>query len=278
MLRILLGTIIVIAVLALLLRLVERHLVFFPGKMSDNDPSLNAFGLAVEEVWVTTAEGVRIHGWYVPHDSAVASLVMAHGNAGNVSDRAHWLARLHQKIPANLFMFDYRGYGKSEGTPSEEGCYRDAEAAFDWLKMKTPHVPIIAHGHSLGGAVVIELACRRTLEGLIVESSFTHARDMAKLMFGPLPVHWLSSMKWASLDKVAQLTLPKLFLHGEADSIIPFRLGQELYAQAAEPKRFVALAGVDHNDTFITGSELYYNTLRDFIMNVRSDAFRHFGE
>lgn len=272
MLRFLLGSIFVIIILVFLLRLLERYFVFFPTKIPEHDASFKALGLPVEEVWLTTADGVRVHGWYVPHDSASASLLMAHGNAGNVSHRAEWLALLHQKIPANLFLFDYRGYGKSAGAPSEEGCYRDAEAAFDWLKKKTPQLPLLAHGHSLGGAVVIELATRRTLAGLIVESSFTHARDMAKLMFGPLPVHWLSSMKWASSEKIARLNLPKLFLHGEEDGIVPFKLGQELYARAAEPKRFVALANTDHNDTFLAGGESYYNTLRDFIMNVCSDA------
>jgi fermentation-respiration switch protein FrsA (DUF1100 family) len=264
--RILLYAAIAVAVVLVLLRLAERRLVFFPNKWRGEEPTLRAPALPVEEVWMTTSDGIQIHGWYVPRDSAVASLVMAHGNAGNVSDRASWLALLREKIPVNLFMFDYRGYGKSEGAPSEEGCYRDAEAAFDWLKTKTPQLPIVAHGHSLGGAVVIELARRRTLHGLIVESSFTHSRDMAKLMFGPLPVYWLSSMKWANTDKVATLTLPKLFLHGETDGIIPFRLGQALYAQAAEPKRFVALAHADHNDTFLAGGELYYDTIRDFIL------------
>ncbi len=267
MLRFLIGSILVIIILAVLLRLAERHLVFFPSKTSDRDPGLNTLGMPVEEVWMTTSDGVQIHGWYVPHDSAAASLIMAHGNAGNLSHRAYWLASLHAQAPVNLLMFDYRGYGKSAGSPSEEGCYRDAEATYDWLKTKTPNLPIIAHGHSLGGAVVIELAQRRALEGLIVESSFTHARDMARLMFGPLPMHWLSSMKWASVDKVSKLTMPKLFLHGDVDSIIPFALGQELYAQAAEPKQFVTLAGVDHNDSFINGGENYFAGIRAFILS-----------
>lgn len=123
MLRFLLVSLIIVVVLLVLLRLFERHLVFFPSKMSGNeDPALRALGMPVEEVWMQTADGVSIHGWYVPHDSAVASLLMAHGNAGNVSDRAYWLARLHAELPANLFMFDYRGFGRSAGTPSEEGC------------------------------------------------------------------------------------------------------------------------------------------------------------
>lgn len=266
MLRFLLVASITAVIVLVLLRLFERHLVFFPSKMSGHDaPAPRMFGMRVEEVWLQTSDGVALHGWYVSHDSAIASLLMAHGNAGNVSDRAHWLARLHEQVPVHLFMFDYRGFGRSAGSPSEGGCYRDAEAAYDWLKKKTPHAPIIAHGHSLGGAVVIELALRRPLAGLIIESSFTHARDMARLMFGPLPVHWLASMKWASVDKVPRLTMPKLFIHGEADNVIPFALGRKLYESAAPPKQFLALAGVDHNDTFVNGGEKYYAGIRDFI-------------
>ena len=270
MLRFLLSFILVFFVLLVLLRFLERHLVFFPSKWRSNDATIHVAALPVEEVWLKTSDDVQIHGWYVSHDSAVASLIMAHGNAGNLGDRKQWLARLREEIPVNLFMFDYRGYGKSAGAPSEEGCYRDAEAAYDWMKTQTPNAPIVAHGHSLGGAVMIELACRRSLAGLIVESSFTHARDMAKLMFGPVPVHWLSSMKWASVDKVVKLSLPKLFLHGDVDRVIPFELGQELYARAAEPKRFVALAGVDHNDTFLAGGDSYYAALRDFIFSIKA--------
>jgi len=214
---------------------------------------------------MTTSDGVEIHGWYIPKEGAVAHLLMAHGNAGNLSDRLQWLALLHEKVPANLFMFDYRGYGRSQGSPTEEGCYRDAEAAYDWLQSKSQDLAIIAHGHSLGSAVVVELACRRELDGLIIESGFTCASDMAKQMFGPIPVQLLTSMSWNSLEKVKTMSMPKLFLHGERDSVIPYKLGKKLYEAAAEPKEFVTLRGADHNNTFIAGGETYYRALADFV-------------
>lgn len=256
-----------IAVFLVLIRLLERQMVFFPSKYPAGFWQPDRFGLPVKDILVTAADSVSIHGWFVPHEAPVASLLMAHGNAGNLSDRLDWLARFHNEIPANLFIFDYRGYGRSAGSPTEEGCYRDAEAAHDWLKQQSPGLPIIAHGHSLGSAVVIELACRRELAGLIIESAFTDADDMARLMFGGLPMGWLTSMKWASSKKVPQLTLPKLFLHGDRDSVIPYALGQKLFAAAAEPKQFVTLRGVDHNDTFISGGDLYYRALREFVQS-----------
>jgi len=266
MLRILIESITVLLVVGVMLRLLERRLVFFPSKYPAGYWPPRALGLPAEDVWLSTSDGLTLHAWFVAHDSAVANLLLAHGNAGNLSDRTEWLARLHQSIPANLLMFDYRGYGRSTGSPSEEGCYRDAEAAYDWLAGKHPGLPIIAHGHSLGGAVAIELACRRSVRGLIIESSFTSARDMAKLMFGPLPLHWLSSMKWASDQKVARLAIPKLFLHGDRDHVIPYALGQQLFERAAPPKQFVTLAGADHNDTFVAGGARYYQAIRDFVL------------
>lgn len=265
MLRFFIGTVIVLAIALLLLRLFERRLVFFPSRHPAGFWQPERFGVRVEEVWLNSDTN-KIHGWFVRHEAAAAALVMAHGNAGNLSDRIGWLALLQQHVPAHLLMFDYRGYGRSEGVPSEEGCYRDAEAAYDWLRQRHPDLPIFAHGHSLGGAVVIELAGRRALHGLIVESSFTHARDMAGLMFGPLPVYWLSTMKWQNLEKVAALKIPKLFIHGERDRVIPHAFGQALYQHAAEPKQFLTLAEADHNDTYIAGGEKYFHALRSFIL------------
>lgn len=272
MLRSILFLLAGLAVFLVLLRLLERQMVFFPSKYPAGFWQPDRFGLPVEEVSLTTADGVSIHGWFVPHEAPVANLLMAHGNAGNLSDRIEWLARLREEIPANVFMFDYRGYGRSAGSPTEEGCYRDAEAAHDWLKQHSPRLPIIAHGHSLGSAVVIELAGRRKLAGLIIESAFTDAHDMARLMFGGLPMGWLTSMKWASSKKVPQLNLPKLFLHGDRDGVIPYALGQKLFAAAAEPKQFITLRGVDHNDTFISGGEMYYRALREFVQSCAKSA------
>ena len=265
MLRFFIFAVVTIIAAFILVRLFERHMVFFPSQYPSGIWNPKSFGLPVEDVWLQTSDDVKVHGWFVRHESAVGHLIMAHGNAGNLSDRLEWLTMLHQKVPANLLMFDYRGYGRSEGTPSEQGCYLDAVTVYDWLNENHPDLPIVAHGHSLGSAVVVELALRRELAGLIVESGFTNATDMARLMFGPVPVQWLSSMNWDSLEKIPKINSPKLFLHGNRDSVVPYHLGQELFEAAKEPKRFVELENVDHNDTYISGREIYYEAIREFI-------------
>lgn len=275
MLRILIVAIIGIVLVFLLIRLFERQMVFFPSKYPAGFRQMQNAGLNLKDVWFAAADGVKLHGWFVPHTEAKAALLMCHGNAGNVSDRCEWLEMLHEQAPAHLFIFDYRGFGRSEGTPTEEGCYLDAVAAFNWLAAQKPELPIIVHGHSLGSAVAVELAHRlsdRPPAGLILESSFTNATDMAKLMFGPIPLYWLTSMKWASDEKIGAITIPKLFLHGERDSIIPLRLGQKLFAAAPPPKEFVVLPHADHNDTFVAGGNEYYRVIRDFVRRCVSEV------
>lgn len=252
----------------LLIRLFERKLVFFPVKYPAGFGQLENRGrLHIADVWFVAEDGVKLHGWLAPQDQARATLLMCHGNAGNVGDRYEWLEMLHQRVPVNIFIFDYRGYGRSQGEPTEAGCYRDAVAALEWLRAQKTDLPIIVHGHSLGSAVAIDLAQRAParLAGLILESAFTNAADMARLMFGPIPVHWLTRMKWASDEKIVAVTMPKLFIHGEQDSVIPLRLGKKLFAAAAPPKEFVVLPAADHNDTFVAGGEVYYQKIDAFV-------------
>ncbi|MCI0699274.1 alpha/beta hydrolase [candidate division KSB1 bacterium] len=268
MLRFVIIAIVVIILIILLVRLFERQMVFFPSKYPAGFRQLQNAGLDLKDVWFAAADGVKLHGWFVPHAQPQAALLMCHGNAGNVSDRYEWLEMLHAQVPANLFIFDYRGFGRSEGAPTEEGCYLDAVAALQWLAAQKPELPIVVHGHSLGSAVAVELAHRlsdRAPAGLILESGFTNATDMGKLMFGPIPLYWLTSMKWASDKKIGAITIPKLFLHGEHDSIIPLRLGQKLFDAAAPPKEFAVLARANHNDTFVAGGDEYYRVIRDFV-------------
>jgi fermentation-respiration switch protein FrsA (DUF1100 family) len=275
MLRLLLVILIAFAILFVLVRLFERQMVFFPSRYPAGFwPSPSTGTPDLTDVWFAAEDNVKLHGWLVQHAQPTATLLLCHGNAGNLSDRYEWLEMLHQRVPANLFIFDYRGFGRSEGTPSEKGCYRDAVAAFRWLEAQIPAPPIIVHGHSLGSAVAIELVRRlpdRTA-GIILESSFTNADDMARLMFGPIPLHWLSTMKWTSDEKIAAVTIPKLFIHGEHDSVIPLRLGKKLYEAAAPPKEFVLLPRADHNDTFVAGGDEYYQALRKFIEHCVSQA------
>lgn len=268
MLRFALVTLLAVLVVVLLVRWFERQMVFFPSKYPDGfAPIQNEGRLQIFDVWFVADDGIKLHGWFVSHTEPIATLLMCHGNAGNVSDRYEWLEMLHQQVPANIFIFDYRGYGRSEGEPTEGGCYQDAEAALNWLAQRENQLPIIVHGHSLGSAVAVDLAHRvpDRVAGLILESAFTNAADMARLMFGPIPLHWLTSMKWASDKKIAAVAIPKLFIHGEHDSIIPLRLGKKLFAAAAPPKEFVILPDADHNDTFVAGGEPYYQKIRALV-------------
>ncbi|MDZ7291922.1 MAG: alpha/beta hydrolase [candidate division KSB1 bacterium] len=281
MLRFLIITIAALAAVFLLMRLLERQMVFFPSKYPTGFWQARHSSLEITDIWFLTTDGLKLHGWLVPHSQPIATLLMCHGNAGNVSDRHEWVEMLHKQVPANIFIFDYRGYGRSEGTPTEEGCYLDAVAAFNWLAAQKPALPIIVHGHSLGSAVAVELVRRLpegTVAGLILESSFTNAADMARLMFGPIPLHWLTSMKWASTEKIGDLKIPKLFIHGQFDSVIPIRLGQKLFAVAAPPKEFVVLARADHNDTFMAGGDEYYRAIRDFVARSISSVTSDEGQ
>jgi hypothetical protein len=268
MLRLVLVILLAFLLAGLLVRLFERQMVFFPSQYPAGFRRIeSADRLNISDAWFNAEDGVKLHGWFVPHAQPVATLLMCQGNAGNVSDRYEWLEMLHQQVPANIFIFDYRGYGRSEGEPTEDGCYLDAAAALHWLEQQKNNLPIIVHGHSLGSAVAVDLAQRvpDQIAGLILESAFTNAADMARLMFGPISLHWLTSMKWASDTKIATVAIPKLFFHSEHDSIIPLRLGKKLFAAATPPKEFVVLPNADHNDTFVAGGAPYYRKIHTFV-------------
>ncbi len=249
----------------LLIRLFEEKLIFFPSKYPAGQWRPERFGLQVEDCTFTTAAGVKLHGWFVGNDSAKATLLWCHGNAGNITDRLDNLARL-AKLPINIFLFDYRGYGKSEGRPNEAGVYLDAQAAYDFLASR-PDVnaeQIVIFGRSLGGAVAVDLATRRAHAGLILESTFGSARDMAGRMFPFLPVRWVMKSEFDSISRIKDIATPKLFLHGDADEIVPFELGQRLFEAAPEPKSFHRLRGAHHNDTYFVDAD-YFHVLRRFV-------------
>lgn len=233
----------------LLLRWLEQHTVFQPS--SHLDTTGRELGRPFEEAWLTTGDGVRLHSWFYP--AAAGSprghfvFLICHGNGGNISHRLG-LVRVLLETGAGVLVFDYRGYGRSSGRPSEAGTYRDAEAAHAWLRRRGfAGTNILAYGESLGGAIATELAVRQPLGGLVLQSTFTSSTDMGREIFPWLPVGALARYRFDTLGKLPQVRVPVLVLHGRADTIIPFRHGERLFGAASEPKRFVALAG-DHND------------------------------
>jgi len=256
-------------VLGLLLTACDmKDMIFFPEPLISATPQ--SAGLAFEDVYLTTSDGVRINGWYVPAAGSTITLLWFHGNAGNLSDRVHQLQQFHHHLRVNIFMLDYREYGRSEGAVSETGTYLDAEAALAYLRGRGDQRRIVYYGQSLGSAVAVELARRAQPDGLILEAPFLSVREMAKVIVPLLPVGGLISTKYDSLSKIGAIHAPLLILHGDQDEVVPYAHGKRLFAAANEPKRFYTIPGAHHNDTYMTGGAGYVTAFRDFFASLPS--------
>ena len=228
-------------------------------------PGAIGVGLPFEEGTLRASAGVSLAAWHVAHPAAKGSIIFCHGNAGNMADRLLTIKLLHL-AGYHVLIFDYRGYGRSAGRPSEDGTYLDAEAAWHHVAetLGEPAERIAVIGRSLGGAIAIELARRHPPAALVVESTFTSLVDVGRLHYPWLPVRWLLRYRYDSIDKVGQLTCPKLFFHGEDDELIPLEVGRRLYQAAAEPKQFVQTPG-GHNSSGFTYSPEYAEHLAAFL-------------
>jgi fermentation-respiration switch protein FrsA (DUF1100 family) len=252
----------------------EDHLIFFPTKYPDGFWGINGDalreGVVVEDCFFQTEDGLTLHGWHAARGRARAGLVLLwfHGNAGNLSYRFDMMMRLLE-LPVSIFIIDYRGYGRSEGRPSEKGIYMDARAAWDYLIRERGLLAnqIVIFGKSLGGAAAIDLATRVGAAGLIVQSSFTSTKDMAARLLPFLPARLLRT-KMDSISKIGRVTCPKLFIHSRADEIVPFDLGWRLFEAASEPKRFYEVVGAPHNSTYIVGGRGYIDALGRFLESI----------
>jgi fermentation-respiration switch protein FrsA (DUF1100 family) len=243
----------------------ERSGLFFPARDLYSSPA--AEGLAFEDVHFDSG-GNELHGWYIPASGNQVVLWM-HGNAGNIADRLDQAVEMKRALGVSSFMFDYRGYGKSEGRPTETGLYQDAEAAFKWLTDVRGVAPgqIILYGHSLGSAASIDLALKegKNAAGLVLESPFTSAADMAKSIYFGLPVGLVMSVKLDNIGRIGKVKMPTLVIHGVSDTVIPFRMGKELFDAAPEPKTFLPIAGADHSDCYVVGGEGYWGAWKALI-------------
>ena len=242
----------------------QRKMIFFPSPVLEYTPA--DLGLPYEDVRIRTSDGVTVHGWMVPCDASDVTLLFFHGNAGNIGDRVENIRRLHQ-IGLRVFILDYRGYGLSEGSPSEQGLYEDAQAAYAHLLSRDDVDPerIAIFGRSLGGAVAVDLASRVPCWRLILESTFTSASDMAGHILPILPLGRLVTERFDSASKIDKVRAPLLQFHGTQDEIIPYRLGRKLHASAREPKEFVPIPGATHNDTYFVGGRAYFEKIRSFL-------------
>jgi fermentation-respiration switch protein FrsA (DUF1100 family) len=218
-------------------------LIYFPDRVMPPPPP------GVEERAIVAGDGVRLHAWWAPaRDADAPVLLWSHGNGGNVANREDIVLAL-QARGLSILAYDYRGYGRSEGEPSEAGLRLDARAAHDDLVARgVPASRIVCFGESLGGAVSIALAAERPCAAVIVVSTFTRLRDVARAHYGALAA--LAGSQFDSAARVGTLGVPVLIAHGDADDIVPFALGEELFALAHEPKRFLRVPGKAHNDVF----------------------------
>lgn len=244
----------------------EDQFIYFPEKYPKGAYDHARSIPNLRDCWITTPDGVRIHAWFAPAESARATLVISHGNAGNLSHR-YLLLRSLQKHRYNVLMYDYRGYGRSEGTPSEEGIYTDGRAALDYVRA-LPGVDssrMFLWGTSLGGAVAVEVATRQAVAGVILESTFTSAKDVAHILYPFLPVRYFLRTKLNSIEKIKSVRVPILIVHGSHDTIIPVGFARRLFQAANEPKELYEIPGADHNDTFFVGGEEYFNRIDQFV-------------
>jgi len=242
---------------------IENFFMFYPASAFAVTPE--ALHLQYRDVSFRAEDGTILHGWFFPKEAKLPVLVFCHGNAGNISHRLENIMLLLERN-FQVFIFDYRGYGKSSGKPTEPGLYLDGMAAYDYLVEHERFAPnqIILFGRSLGAAVAIEVCLKREIRSLIIEGAFLSTKEMAKTMMlfsllSPvLPAHY------NNLKKIAEVDAPKLIIHGEADEVIPFRMGRKLFDAAKPPKYFYPLKGAKHNDTYVVGGEEYLQTLAAF--------------
>jgi fermentation-respiration switch protein FrsA (DUF1100 family) len=249
----------------------QRHLIYFPSRNLEGLPT--DVGLKYEDLSLRTSDGVRIHGWYVPRADALATILFCHGNAGNVSHRLDKL-KILSTLGFNVVMFDYRGYGRSEGKPDETGLYLDAQAAWDDLVSRGEDPKrIVLAGESLGGAVAIELATQVEPLAVVVESTFTSLADVGKKHYPLLPVRWVIGDQYQSSDKIGLVKCPVLIFHGAEDELVPISMARSLFDAAPQPKRFIETPG-GHNDAGFSYTPDYAKMLRQFVEEAISTTIQ----
>ena len=257
---------VVYGVMLLFVFLYQNNLLFLPeigGRQVDHTPA--NVGLPYESLTLTTSDNVELDAWFLPVDQSKGVILFCHGNAGNISHRLDSLL-LFYRLGYSVLIFDYRGYGRSEGRPTEAGTYRDAAAAWRYLVEERRIDPgrIILFGRSLGAAVAAQVATKQKAAGLILESAFTSVPDMAAELYPLLPGRLLSRLQYNVVDYVQQVDCPVLTVHSPDDEIIPFRHGKKIYAAARPPKSFLKLKG-GHNEGFFISGLVYKQGLADFL-------------
>ena len=241
--------------------------VFFPDTTIEQTPA--ELDLPFEDIWFTSSDSVRLHGWLIPASSPNHLLLFCHGNGGNISHRLDNV-RLLRNRGISVFVFDYRGYGRSQGRISEKGFYLDSEAAYEVARewAEKHRAKLVVFGRSLGGIAATHLASTKHCDGLILESTFTNMGAMARAHY-PLPfAETLLKHRLDAVGQIVQVRVPILFFHGDKDSIVPIELGRKLFEAAPNPKEFVVIPGAGHNDTYFVGGQDYFKKIDSFFNSL----------
>ena len=251
-------------------RIFEKRLIFFPNVPGRLDGDWNPRGLPVEEKWLTTADGVRLHSWWIPNPDAKFTFLAFHGNASNIAARAD-AYRFLFGIPANVLAVEYRGYGRSQGSPSENGLYLDAQAAYDFAlgTLGIPRERIVSFGQSLGTAVAVDLATRRPVAGLILEAPFPSTHAVARHVYPFVPgIGLVAKSKFDTAGKLGKIHAPLLVVHCIHDPVIAYVLGEEVFRIAPEPKTFLPIDASCHEEASILAPERYRQQLWTFLNGI----------
>ncbi len=243
-------------------RYIESRSIYFPMKGLELTPQ--SAGLAYEDVYFKTSDGIRLNGWFIASPQARFTAVFCHGNAGNIGHRLEKIS-IVRDLGLNIFIFDYRGYGKSQGRPSEKGLYKDVRAAYDYLvsARKVPKDTIILYGESIGGAVAIDLAHKVPVRALITEETFSSIKDMSGIAYPFIP-YFIFSTRFDSVSKIKDVKCPTLIIHSVDDEIVPYNLGRKLYYAARLPKKFLEIRG-GHNTAFLDSEKQFREGIKAFL-------------
>lgn len=246
------------------IKYMELRGIFYPVKQIEITPKF--IDTNFDDIYIKTQDHITINGWFIPYDSAKYTLLFFHGNAGNIGNRLEKIKMLRE-TGLNIFIIDYRGYGRSEGKPFEKGLYCDAKAAYEYL-LHTRGIPpgkIILYGESLGAAIAIDLAAKSEIKAIILEGAFSCGKDMGKEIFPFLPAFFFNNT-YSSFKKIKTVKAAKLFLHSKEDEIVPFALSKKLFDSSPGEKFFTELSG-SHNEAFLYSKNKYLSAISKFINN-----------
>ncbi len=249
----------------------ERYLLYVPARGLEATPALE--GLAYEDVWFPARDGRKLHGWFVPAPGAEFTVLWFHGNAGNIGHRVNNLKYLHRLLGVHVFIFDYRGYGQSEGRfsdLSEEATYHDGTGAVAYVRGRTDvrQTRLVYFGRSLGAAIAVEVARQDPPVGLILETTFTSVRDMARVVAPYVPLRRFLRIRYDTVAKLPGVRVPLLIIHGDQDEVVPLEQAKRLLEAANPPKTLYTIQGARHNDTYVVGGERYFAEWAAFLRSL----------